>query len=409
MLRRFQITLFVLFLLLSSGVKGKRSDKPYRWKKSMKEHKNGGIKRQVIEKTLVFTYTRRYNRDCDCLRTLPTHVKFVHPEEMNPHQLFSMSDWEQFKENSGELGKNEQEKSILQLGLFLGSVSKRGAFLVVNELNHTICDDYFSDRSAVALCQLNGFRTGYRATKSTSSCYHDSGKHSDKESSKSGKENFDMEFNRYECFTKINAGYRSYHGIGKQVLNLTTTDQCTLQKNSADDMPCSANQAAAVFCHDNTGPYLQFYDMTLRSGALRFYITFQVRYVKNGRILEYFQDSLKSLNVMPRRPDFSASMCGEKVGIDFLATKDMGHGKHLTILGSFIKKCDECVQILFKNIPIFNDDLMICRQKRKNTNVEDGDQLKGRVHSGHLSENYYAENVVLLGDFILGHSKKFIY
>ena len=400
-MRPIQITAFVLFLLLSNGVKGKRSDKPYRWKKSMKEHKNGGIKRRDIEKTLVFTYTRKYNRECDCLKSLPTHVKFVHPEEMNSHQLLSRSDWEQLKENSGELSKNEEKKSILQLGLFLGSVSKRGAFLVVNELNHTICDDYFGDRTAVALCQLNGFRTGYRATRSASNCYHDSGKHSDEESSKAGGSNFDMELDRYKCFAKLYAGYRPYHGTGKQVLNLTTTDQCTVQKNSANDMPCSLNQAAAVFCHDNTGPYLQFYDMKLRTGALRFYITFQVRYVKNGRISEYFQDSLKSLKVMPRRPDFSASMCGEKVGIDFHATKDMGHGKHLTILGSFIKKCDECVRILFKNIPIIDDDLKICRQiEKKNSNVEDDGQLKGRVHSGHLSENYSSENVVLFGDVV---------
>ena len=114
-MRPIQITAFVLLLLLSNGVKGKRSEKPYRWKKSMKEHKNGGIKRRDIEKTLVFTYTRKYNRECDCLKSLPTHVKFVHPEEMNSHQLLSRSDWEQLKENSEGLAKNEEKKALAVL------------------------------------------------------------------------------------------------------------------------------------------------------------------------------------------------------------------------------------------------------------------------------------------------------
>ena len=373
MLKHVQIFLFLL-LCVPGGINGKRSEKPFRWKESMKR-KDTGIKRQDTEKTLVFTYTRKYYRECDCLRSLPTHVKFVQTENLKSYQLFSKSEKEQFKTGSEEFVVNDEElvvndRSIAELGIFLGEVSEQGAFLVVNEHNQTICDDCFNDRTAVALCQLNGFQTGYRATSLTSNHHDNSRKVSKNKPSKGGQLNMD----RYKCFSRIQAGYSPHRETGKRVLNLTTSDQCTLQRYSASDMPCSYNQAAAVFCHNNIQPYLQFYDLIIRTGTERFYIIFQVRYVKNGRILEYFQHSIRSLSVMPKRQDFRAAMCGEKFGIDLQTTQEMGHGRHHTIMGRFLKRCDECVQILFKNISLFEDEKLICRQT-KIKNIEDVEEV----------------------------------
>jgi hypothetical protein len=88
-----------------------------------------------------------------------------------------------------------------------------------------------------------------------------------------------------------------------------------------------------------------------------------VRYVKLGTVYEYFENSLKHADVMPKRSDFSATMCGKKFGVDLQTTREMGKGRHHVILGKFLKRCDESVQIRFKDVPLFGNDHVIYKHK----------------------------------------------
>ena len=385
----------------------KRDEKPSRWMLQVDDDDTLETKHQDIEKTLIFTYTSQHNKSCDCQRNVLHNVSFGNyyalrvPE--TPLELYSkhaeMDLLDSFGPNFSRPKSLElRRRSLVGLKMKLGEVDKRGAFLVVSESNQMICDDHFSDLMARTICLLHGYKAGRRT--STTVSHHPRALITDRESMlmvksedqiggrwqnwtsiKSGS-NANFDEHRYKCFSNF-LSRTSPGGRDRPRLNLAAPENCVeMEENS---IPCAKNQAAAVFCHDNDKPFLHFYNIALSRGVLKFYITFKARYVKFGRVYEYFEDTVKSAHVMPKRSDFSARMCGKKVGLDFQTTREMNQGRHLVILGKFLKKCDQCVQIKFKNVSLFGDDDFICKltarqpeskSKKKKKNTE-----KSIIHS----------------------------
>ena len=80
---------------------------------------------------------------------------------------------------------------------------------------------------------------------------------------------------------------------------------------------------------------------------------------------------------MPKRSDFSATMCGRKVPLDLETTREMGKGRHLVFLGKFLKKCEECVRMKFKDyVIIVEDELFICKLKEDRTKKNENNDKK---------------------------------
>ena len=80
---------------------------------------------------------------------------------------------------------------------------------------------------------------------------------------------------------------------------------------------------------------------------------------------------------MPKRSDFSATMCGRKVPLDLETTREMGKGRHLVFLGKFLKKCEECVRMKFKDyVIIFEDEPFICKLKGGRTKENENNDKK---------------------------------
>ena len=301
--------LFVYIVQIDAEGKNRR-EKPARWKSQMYAD-HVGIYDALG--ALVFTYSSHHDELCNCTRSLPdnvAYVKFDYDNRMSPKYPFELYSGT-LSEDPDISGENEKllktddrytagEKSLLQLKMYLGNRDQRGAFLVVSGDNRVVCDDHFNDRTASALCQLHGFKTGRRTSMTLADrqyAYKDSQNLDtlfDKDDALTrpllfnGLVKFDE--HRYKCFSDIRP--RFYSGeTGGQMLNLTVVDKCRNQKRA--DLPCSKNQAAAVFCDNGWVPFLAFYDIVVHLGKLKFYITFQVKYVKFGRVYDYFEDSLK--------------------------------------------------------------------------------------------------------------------
>ena len=349
----------------------KRREKPFRWQDDIAADGTLEYPRSV-QGSVVFTYSLQYDESRDCQKSLPSNVSYVNLElDMIRSPEMPAALYLGLLKNEIDIELEEQyvyprgKSSLPELRICLGRRDRRGALLVVSADSRPICEDHFNDRTAVALCRLHGFKTGRRTSMSLADRQHAYKDILEKwymdgseiRIMKRGLFVFDE--HRPKCFSIIKPVY--YTGeAGRQMLNVTTIDNCLEYGRGERSFPCANNQAAAVFCHDGVAPFLQFYDIYIREGIRKFYITFKVRYVKLGRIYDYFEDSLKSVGVMPKRSDFSAVMCGKNFGVDLQTTRNMGIGRHLVILGKFLKKCDECLDLKFKDISVFKDSV-ICK------------------------------------------------
>ena len=406
----------VLLLILSVNIEGnKRREKPSRWKEAV-DNDNEGKRNLVIvggylktinvrkqkkywslevsevvfyPNTFKFTYSLQYDESCDCQRSVLSKVSQSHRdvETLQPPYIRMLKIKNIDKREHRELSKKDKMK-LAELQILLKARDKRGALMVISSDYQPICDDEFNDRTAIALCQLHGFETGRRTSMSFESrqlAFRDTlmGRTEDKIKDKiyqNGIVHFDSW--RFHCFCAASITHhpgQAHNDLGKDSTNTTLdthmlnatnnisiADSCSELRET--HVACSRNQAAAVFCHNNDPPFLQFYNIEIHVGLTKFYITFNARYVKLGRIYEYFEDFPKSNDVMPKRSDFSATMCGRKVPLDLETTREMGKGRHLVFLGKFLKKCEECVRMKFKDyVIIFEDALFICKLKGERT------------------------------------------
>ena len=394
----------VLLLILSVNIEGnKRREKPSRWKGSVDndnegrtvDHFNGADRRPKIvgnqeisyPNTFKFTYTPQYDESCDCQRSVPSKISGAKRdvETLDPPSIPLDLDTKIINKNDlGKLSdKGKSSMKLENLQMQLGVRDKRGALMVFSSSNQPMCDDEFNDRTAIALCRLNGFETG-RRTSMTVSIWRAKTK-----KELNGIAHYDSW--RFHCFRAASITHhpgQAHNDLGKDSTNTTLGTQMLNATNNisiADScseltethVACSRNQAAAVFCHNNDPPFLQFYNIEIHVGLTKFYITFNARYVKLGRIYEYFEDFPKSNDVMPKRSDFSATMCGRKVPLDLETTREMGKGRHLVFLGKFLKKCEECVRMKFKDyVIIVEDELFICKLKENRTKKNENNDKK---------------------------------
>ncbi|KAL5247386.1 hypothetical protein ACHWQZ_G019308 [Mnemiopsis leidyi] len=227
----------------------------------------------------------------------------------------------------------------------LQTESDKGALMLLSLNDKIVCNDHFSDLTATALCQAFGFKGGRRKTLTLA----------DRERTIEKvklpwPQKFDTEV--FKCFRKFKPVYRYNEEKMEQMLNVTVVDKC----RDFEMLPCSFNQAAAMTCYSDPNQSIQFYNFELSKSVEKFYLTFEVRYVKLGGLYPFYEDNIKQLNLLPKRSDFSGTMCGRKIPVDFQSTRNMGKGRHHVILGKFLKNCNTCVQLMFKDIPLFGRD-----------------------------------------------------
>ena len=387
----------VLLLILPVNIEGnKRREKPSRWKGAVDNENegrtvdrfNGADRRPKIvgnqeisyPNMFKFTYSPQYDESCDCQRSVPSKFSGVKRDEetLDPPSIPFKDPYTKFIIKKNDLGehsdKGKSSMKLENLQMQLGVRDKRGALMVFSSSNQPMCDDEFNDRTAIALCRLYGFETGRRTSMSLSIWKAETKKNMN------GIVHYDSwQFHCFRAASITHHAGQANNGLGKvstnttlgtQMLNATNNisiaDSCS--ELTETHVACSRNQAAAVFCHNNDPPFLQFYNIEIHVGLTKFYITFNARYVKLGRIYEYFEDFPKSNDVMPKRSDFSATMCGRKVPLDLETTREMGKGRHLVFLGKFLKKCEECVRMKFKDyVIIVEDQLFICKLKEDRT------------------------------------------
>ena len=424
MLRGTYWTIISLLLLifLSVNIEGnRRREKPSRWKEVVDNENEGtmasrfngvdyrsrivGNQGKSYPYTFKFTYSSKYDESCDCQRSVPSNVKGAHRDEetldppVKPLDLY-LSILRSMEYDFAGLSPMDRSSTKLQnLRILLRGHDERGALMLISSDNHPICDDELNDRTAIALCQLHGFKTGRRTSMSLKS--RDKILNEIRQDKAELLSEFDLVRNgnkyydprMFHCFRAASITHhprQAYNNLGKdstnttlgtQILNATDNisiaDTCSLLTES-HIIPCSRNQGAAVFCHNNDPPFLQFYNIEIHVGLTKFYITFNARYVKLGRIYEYF-DFPKSNDVMPKRSDFSATMCGRKVPLDLETTREMGKGRHLVFLGKFLKKCEECVWLKFKHIFIIvGDEPFICKLKGDRTKENENNDKKSK-------------------------------
>ena len=361
----------ILFSCLCIGVDGKRRrEKPSRWKETVKASVTMEDKHIKLPGFVLFTYSSEYDLMCNCVKKVPTNVTFGrHFEDCNwglyyPFQApdihlavdrYLNDDVVDRHSSHREIFKSHAKNSFYPHGvkmldeyvITLQTESDSGAFMLIGDHGKPICNDHFSDRTATALCQVFGFRGGRRTTLTVA----------DRERTmhiiRGGwPENFD--WFTFKCFRKFKPAYQYNEEENAQMLNVSVVDKCREYKIE-ETLPCSYNQAAAVECYSDFAPRLQFYDFELSRSVEKFYLTFHVRYVKLGRLFPFHEDNIKQLDLLPKRSDFSGTMCGRKISVDFQSTREMGKGRHHVILGKFLKNCKECVQLLFKGIPLFGN------------------------------------------------------
>ena len=396
----------LLLLFLSVNIEGnKRREKPSRWKEAVDNDNDGRLGDRAIvggmplyytlqlyyPKTFKFTYSTQYDESCECQRSVPRYVsqsdinaQLLEPPEI-PHELYRQSKRKYYLQ-----ALSLKDRAFIKpedLRMYLIKRDERGAFMVISGGYQPICDDEFNDRTANFVCQLHGFKTGRRTSISLESrklAFSGTGTEDAVNTTLGRRLNGIVHYDpkRHHCFRASNITHhpgQAHTNLGKDAVHTKTTlgvqmlnttdnisiaDTCSILMET--HVPCSKNQAAAVFCHNNDPPFLQFYNIEIHVGLTKFYITFDARYVKLGRIYEYFEDFPKSNDVMPKRADFSATMCGRKVPLDLETTRKMGKGRHLVFLGKFLKKCEECVRVKFKDYVLIreiNKDPIICKMK----------------------------------------------
>ena len=378
-LSRICFTIALLSQLFCRKIEGKkRREKPSRWKDTVKESVTIEDKHKELSGWIQFGYKLEHDSSCNCVKRVPTNITknnvMKAPEfekirwlrdEMSPLQLPDLPD--RYLERVKELLKDKEldmtpakrthylkgVKAFDEYLIRFEPQDKSGVILLISMKDRPICNDHFNDLTATALCQAYGFKGGRRTSLTVA----------DREDSTMiirGEWPQSFEPSMFRCFRKFKPDYNLDKERSEQILNVTVKDKCK-DVEIEETLPCSHNQAAAVTCYSDFAPTLQFYDFELTRGVDKFYLTFNVRYVKLGRLYPLYEENVKLLDLMPRRSDFSGTMCGRKISVDFQSTREMGKGRHHVILGKFLKKCKECVQLMFKGTLMFGQAIGICK------------------------------------------------
>ena len=361
-----------LFSCVLIGLEGKRRrEKPSRWKETVKEAVTIEDKHIKLPGYVLFTYSSEHDLACNCVKKVPTNVfyggnfetwkwgeyyPFQKPDEhLAEHRYFNNDIWDGHPAHDEIFGFHAKKsfyphgiKMLDEYGITLQAESNHGVFMLISDHYKPICNDHFSDRTATAICQAFGFQGGRRTSLTVADREHTMHLFS-----QSWPEDFD--WFAFKCFRKFKPEYQYDEENKVQMLNVSVVDKCRDYKIE-ETLPCSYNQAAAVECYSDFAPRLQFYNFELSRSTEKFYLTFHVRYVKLGHFYPFHEDNIKQLDLLPKRSDFSGTMCGRKISVDFQSTREMGKGRHHVILGKFLKNCEECVQLLFKAIPLFGRD-----------------------------------------------------
>ena len=258
--------------------------------------------------TFKFTYSLQYDESCDCQRIVPSNFSAEDRdvETLEP-PLIPFNLYINIVKEFDTVGLSKKDKSSTKLGnlrmyLIQRGRDERGALMVISGGFQPICDEEFNDRTAIALCQLHGFETGRRTSISLISRQLASWDPLELLLIENGIVHYDSR--RFHCFSVSSITHhpgQAHNDLDKDFTNttlgtqmLSATDNISIADTCSEltetHVPCSRNQAAAVFCHNNDPPFLQFYNIEIHVGLTKFYITFNARYVKLGRIYEYFED-----------------------------------------------------------------------------------------------------------------------
>ena len=393
---RICFTIALLSQLFCRKIEGKkRREKPSRWKNTVKESVTVEDKHEKLAGWIQFGYKLEHDSSCNCVRRVPTNITTnnvmkAHEfefekfrwlwDEMSPFQMPHLPD--RYLERADDI-LMELDKSPAKRTHYLQGVKaldeylirfepqdKSGVILMIGMKDRPICNDHFNDLTATALCQAYGFKGGRRSSLTVA----------DREDSIAiikGQWPQSFDPNVFRCFRKFQPKYDLDKESSEQILNVTVMDKCK-DFEIEDTLPCSHNQASAITCYSDLAPTLQFYDFELSRSVDKFYLTFNVRYVKLGRLYPLYEENVKLLGLLPRRSDFSGTMCGRKISVDFQSTREMGKGRHHVILGKFLKKCKECVQLMFKGTLMLGEAIGICKPTSREKWLDQRDRREGK-------------------------------
>ena len=177
--RYWKLISVLLLAFLPVNIQGnKRREKPSRWKEAVDNDNDRrvgylntvvGNHEKVYQKTFKFTYSAQYDESCDCQRSVPSYVSQSHrdvellesPEI--PYELY-LQIYDRQQNQGEQTKKDESSIQLAQLRMHLIKRDGRGALMVISSDYQPICDDEFNDRTAIAVCQLHGFKTGHRTS-----------------------------------------------------------------------------------------------------------------------------------------------------------------------------------------------------------------------------------------------------
>ena len=212
----------------------------------------------------------------------------------------------------------------------LGTPTSDNAFpvLVVHPEDgavHAVCDDLWTDKSALALCKMEGYEYGRRASVTT---------------------DLDYLYTGVQCFEEYELLDLSSYGKPLFVIANAVCSSSPVSKKAS--LPCSKRQAAAVHCYND--PWFNiFHGVELSATEQEFSIKFRINFVKLGK----FYDALAEnpLDSYPEPSLYSAKGCENDVEVSLEAL--LGD-KVFYLKGNFPADCGECVNIMLDGKPLFN-------------------------------------------------------
>ena len=171
-----------------------------------------------------------------------------------------------------------------------------------------VCEDGFNDWAAKNLCETIGYDRGYRTTYQT-----------------------EEEFFKTEvvCFTDFS---EIFGFVTDRILS--GNEHCDMKSYRMEGLPCSKNQALAVFCYDQwIDSRYEPYDFEFCNDTMTFTVAFSLRLEKLGKIFELVgKKALKGHSIIN---DFGAVICGKDVRV-----KWSGSLSKYELKGKFNQECN---------------------------------------------------------------------
>lgn len=195
-----------------------------------------------------------------------------------------------------------------------------------------LCDDRFTDAEAEYFCRLDGFDRGRRTSKTTE-----------------------------EQFMGTNLLCPNLPGFEDDWYDEMYLSECRYDRYGEDNvLPCSRNQAAAVYCWNLNRRFFSFIiQRYLKVTEKRWTIVLEIEDVKHGRSYSRL-DNLLGHDGWPE-----VTHCTLK---PFYKVKLKHRSKHkvFKIDGTFKKTCFECIRIKYLNEEILHKKICPCNGCQKN-------------------------------------------